>query len=107
MLLSAAVLFAAPAFAQDTPARPFIEVPVAHPIPKTKQPMKIGVIGSGNVGGTLGELFAKAGHTVVFADRDEAQAKAQAARVAGTRAGSGAERQDRDRSHQSQRFARR
>lgn len=91
MILGAVALFAAPAFAHDIPARPFIEVPVAHPIAKTKQPMKIGVIGSGNVGGTLGELFARAGHTVVFADRDEAQAKAQAARVAGTRALSGDE----------------
>jgi predicted dinucleotide-binding enzyme len=91
MILGAAALFAAPALAQDIPARPFIEVPVAHPLPATKQPMKIGVIGSGNVGGTLGELFAKAGHTVVFADRDEAQAKAQASRVAGTRAVSGDE----------------
>jgi predicted dinucleotide-binding enzyme len=89
----AALLFAAPAFAQDAPipARPFIEVPVAHPIPKTTQPMTIGVVGAGNIGGTIGELFARAGHTVVFADRDEAQAKAQAARVAGTRAVSGAQ----------------
>lgn len=91
MILGAVALFTAPAIAQDIPARPFIEVPVAHAISKTKQPMKIGVIGSGNVGGTLGELFAKAGHTVVFADRDQAQAKAQAARVAGTRAVSGAD----------------
>jgi 8-hydroxy-5-deazaflavin:NADPH oxidoreductase len=28
--------------------------------------MKIGIIGSGNVGGTLGELWAKAGHQVMF-----------------------------------------
>ncbi len=87
----AAAALVAPAFAQEIPARPFIEVPVAHPIPATKQPMKIGVVGSGNIGGTIGELFAKAGHTVVFSDRDEANAKAQAARVPGTRAASGME----------------
>jgi len=91
MFLGAAMLFAAPAAAQEIPARPFIEVPVAHPMAKTKQPMKIGVIGSGNIGGTIGELFARAGHTVVFSDRDEANAKAQAARVPGTRAVSGME----------------
>jgi predicted dinucleotide-binding enzyme len=79
----------APALAQDAPipARPFVEAPVAHPLPHTSQPMKIGVIGSGNIGGTVGELFAKAGHQVLYSDRDEANAKAQAARVAGTRAG--------------------
>ena len=31
--------------------------------------MKIGVIGSGNIGGTLGTLWAKAGHPVMFASR--------------------------------------
>ena len=89
----AAGLFAAPAFAQDAPipARPFVEVPVKHALPRTAQPMKIGVIGSGNIGGTIGELFAKAGHSVMYSDRDPALAKAQAARVAGTRAGTGEE----------------
>ncbi len=32
------------------------------------QRMKIGVIGSGRIGGTLGALWAKAGHDVMFAD---------------------------------------
>ncbi|MBV8071115.1 MAG: NADPH-dependent F420 reductase [Acidobacteriaceae bacterium] len=32
--------------------------------------MKIGIIGSGNVGGTLGKRWAKAGNTVVFSSRD-------------------------------------
>lgn len=32
--------------------------------------MQIGIIGSGNVGGTLGVRFAAAGHTVVFASRN-------------------------------------
>lgn len=32
--------------------------------------MKIGIIGSGNVGGALGSRWAKAGHEVVFGTRD-------------------------------------
>jgi predicted dinucleotide-binding enzyme len=37
--------------------------------------IKIGVIGSGRIGGTLGALWAKAGHEVMFSDRDPEQAK--------------------------------
>ena len=33
----------------------------------------IGVIGSGNIGGTLGKHFAKAGHTVMFSSRHPEQ----------------------------------
>ena len=93
MFLGAAALFTAPSFAQDAPipARPFVEVPVAHPMPKTSKPMKIGVIGSGNIGGTIGELYAKAGHQVMYSDRDPALAQGQSKRVAGTRAGTGEE----------------
>jgi 8-hydroxy-5-deazaflavin:NADPH oxidoreductase len=50
-----AAAFAAPAFAQ--------------------QPLKIGVIGSGRIGSTLGGLWAKAGHQVMFSDRDAEQVK--------------------------------
>lgn len=92
--LAVAGLFtAAPGFAQDAaiPARPFVAATIAHPIAQTSQPMQIGVIGSGNIGGTLGELWAKAGHQVMFSDRDPALAQAQAARVPGTRAGTGDE----------------
>lgn len=32
----------------------------------TARPMKIGVIGSGRIGGTLGEFWVKAGHEVMF-----------------------------------------
>lgn len=32
--------------------------------------MKIGIVGSGNVGGTLGTRWARAGHQVVFGSRD-------------------------------------
>jgi predicted dinucleotide-binding enzyme len=33
-------------------------------------PLKIGIIGSGRIGGTLGELWAKAGHQVMFSSLD-------------------------------------
>jgi predicted dinucleotide-binding enzyme len=32
-------------------------------------PMKIGIVGAGNIGGTIGELWAKAGHKVFFSSR--------------------------------------
>lgn len=32
--------------------------------------MKIGIIGSGNIGGTVGNLWAKAGHEVLFSSRN-------------------------------------
>jgi len=35
-----------------------------------QQPMKIGVIGAGRIGSTLGGLWVKAGHEVMFSDRD-------------------------------------
>lgn len=83
---------AAPAMAQmaqtaPIPARPFVHVPIPNAIPRTSQPMKIGVIGSGNVGGTLGEVWWKAGHQLMFSDRDPAQAAAQAGRMAGAQTG--------------------
>ena len=37
--------------------------------------MKIGVIGSGNIGGTVGELWVKAGHQVMFSSRNPDQLK--------------------------------
>jgi 8-hydroxy-5-deazaflavin:NADPH oxidoreductase len=37
--------------------------------------MKIGIIGSGNVGGTLGSRWAKNGHTVVFSSRNPGSAE--------------------------------
>jgi len=89
----AALGLASPVMAQDgvIAARPFVAEAIAHPIPKTSQPTRIGIIGSGNIGGTLGELWAKAGHTVMFSDRDPALAQAQARRVAGTRTGTAEE----------------
>jgi predicted dinucleotide-binding enzyme len=40
--------------------------------------MKIAVIGSGNIGGTLGRKWATAGHNVVFGARDPGSSKMQA-----------------------------
>jgi predicted dinucleotide-binding enzyme len=37
---------------------------------KTSGAMKIGIIGSGNIGGTVGALWVKAGHQVLFSSRN-------------------------------------
>src|SRR4026208_2334582 len=37
---------------------------------KTAPGMKIGIIGSGNIGGTVGALWVKAGHQVLFSSRN-------------------------------------
>ncbi|MGB9149087.1 MAG: NAD(P)-binding domain-containing protein [Burkholderiales bacterium] len=50
---------------------------------EAKKPLKIGVIGSGNVGGTVGELWVKAGHEVMFASRNLDDDKVLAARIGG------------------------
>ena len=49
------------------------------------KPVKIGIIGSGRIGSTFGGLWAKAGHEIMFSDRDAEQAK-RAAEGAGPRA---------------------
>jgi predicted dinucleotide-binding enzyme len=54
----------------------------------TSRPMKIAFIGSGNIGGTVGELLAKAGHEVLFSSRNPDQLKDLVARV-GPRAHAG------------------
>ena len=43
--------------------------------------MKIGIIGSGNIGGTLGQHWAKAGHEVMFSSRKPESLKPMAAAV--------------------------
>ena len=44
------------------------------------EPMKIGIVGAGHMGGTLAELWAKAGHEVMISSRhpDELEAQAKA-----------------------------
>ena len=69
-------------------ALPFGERAAAAPSPK----MKIGMIGSGNVGSSLGRVWAKAGHQVMFSSRHLDQDKALAAEIgANARAGTPAE----------------
>jgi predicted dinucleotide-binding enzyme len=56
------------------------------------QSLKIGVIGSGRIGGTLGDLWLKAGHEVMFSSLDLEHDKALAARLGGkARAGTSKE----------------
>lgn len=60
----------------------------AHAAGKSGAKLRIGVIGSGRVGGTIGELWVKAGHEVMFSSLDLEHDKALAARLgAGARAG--------------------
>lgn len=55
---------------------------------RTSQPLKIGIIGSGRVGGTLGTLWVKAGHEVMFSSLDlEHDRKLAASIGSGARAG--------------------
>ncbi len=54
--------------------------------------IKIGIIGSGRMGGTLGELWAKAGHEIMFSSRHPDQLKELVERV-GPRARAGMPRE--------------
>jgi predicted dinucleotide-binding enzyme len=60
----------------------------AAPVLAQKKPMKIGVIGSGRIGSTIGGLWVKAGHEVMFSDRDPEAVKRAIADL-GPRAKSG------------------
>ena len=56
------------------------------------QGLKIGIIGSGRIGGTLGEIWLKAGHEVMFSSLDLEHDKALAVRLGGkARAGTSRE----------------
>src|SRR5438045_2930294 len=61
---------------------------MALPAFAQRKPMKIGVIGSGRIGSTIGGLWVKAGHEVMFSDRDPEVAKKVAAEL-GSRAKAG------------------
>lgn len=58
------------------------------PARQAAKPMRIGFIGSGNIGGAIGELFARAGHEVFFSSRNPDSLKALVTRV-GPRARAG------------------
>ena len=60
----------------------------AQTTPQTTRPMKIGFIGSGNIGGAIGELLARAGHEVFFSSRNPDNLRPLVARV-GPRARAG------------------
>jgi predicted dinucleotide-binding enzyme len=65
----------------------------SSPWPRSFKPMRIGILGSGLMGGKLGTLFARAGHEVVFSySRRQAKLKTLArAAGASARAGTPAE----------------
>ncbi len=64
----------------------------AMPRPTLSAGMKVGVIGSGKVGGTVGALWVKAGHEVMFSSLELEHDKALAARLGGgARAGTSKE----------------
>jgi predicted dinucleotide-binding enzyme len=93
-LASAAVAAcASQAWAQAAPipVRPYKPPNVGHPIAKTAKPLKLGIIGSGNVGGNIGQVWSKAGHHVMFSDRDPAIAKTRAGENPGATSGTPAE----------------
>ncbi|HEX7979537.1 MAG TPA: NAD(P)-binding domain-containing protein, partial [Gemmatimonadaceae bacterium] len=55
--------------------------------------MRIGILGSGLMGGKLGTLFARAGHDVVFSYSRERSTLDELAREAGERARAGTPRE--------------
>ena len=55
--------------------------------------MRIGILGSGLMGGKLGTIFAKAGHDVVFSDARSRRKLNRLAREAGRRASAGTPRE--------------
>jgi predicted dinucleotide-binding enzyme len=55
--------------------------------------VKIGIIGSGHIGGNAGRLFAKAGHEVLFSFARDPQTLAQLAAAVGPNARAGTPRE--------------
>jgi predicted dinucleotide-binding enzyme len=63
------------------------------PMPaRSATPLRIGVIGAGSLGGTVGRAWVKAGHEVMFSSRHP-EALVAMARAAGPRASTGSSRQ--------------
>ncbi|GJE18700.1 NADPH-dependent F420 reductase [Methylobacterium marchantiae] len=65
LVLGSGLLLASGVFASDLPAS-------AQTAP---QPMRIGIIGAGNIGSTIGGLWAKAGHEVMLSSRHPEELK--------------------------------
>jgi len=83
ILAGLAAVLSAPALAQAPT--------LAHPVARAAAPLKIGVVGSGRIGSLYGEIWSRAGHQVMFSDRDPATARAAAARSPGARSGTAQE----------------
>ena len=77
-------------FLKAAAAAPFLHVSLARAAAGRK--LKIGTVGSGNVGGTLGEVWVKAGHEVMFSSRSLEHDKELAAKL-GPRAHAGTPRE--------------
>lgn len=72
---------------------PFAHLPLTAAAEAGRQnPMKIGVIGSGRIGGTLGALWVEAGHKVLFSSRHPQELMELAGRL-GPRARAGMPRE--------------
>ena len=71
-----------------------VTVPLASLVDtaRAQSPMKIGIIGSGRIGGTMGEHWVKAGHEVMFSSRHPENLKEMADRL-GARARVGTPRE--------------
>src|SRR4051794_10888736 len=52
-----------------------------HAAPPAARPMKIGIIGTGQIGGTLAKLWVDAGHEVLLSSRHPDQLKSLAKRL--------------------------
>ena len=65
-----------------------VAIAAVSPALAQAKPMKIGVIGSGRIGSSIGGLWVKAGHEVMFSDRDAEVAKRVAGEL-GARASAG------------------
>src|SRR5437879_11890292 len=81
-----------PAHCRSTaPHRP---VPADLPGAVSSHTMRVGILGSGLMGGKLGTVFARAGHEVVFSYARSEQKLSELAREAGAKARPGPVRED-------------
>jgi 8-hydroxy-5-deazaflavin:NADPH oxidoreductase len=62
-------------------ALPFGAVAADAAVPKTKHPLKIGIIGTGNIGGALARHWGAAGHQLVISSRHPEQLQTLATEI--------------------------
>jgi hypothetical protein len=80
------------AFTISTEGREMTAKRFMSKLPETlnrKKPMRIGILGSGLIGGRLGTVFARAGHDVVFSYSRDSEKLKQLAKKAGANARTG------------------